>query len=348
MRSAGRGLDEVVDLLGRWGGAAGPADRLQVVTEAARVLRDLPSTDSRVLARQLVEHGAPNAAQKIAQQTGGAVSADQLNDAAYALLSVDRDELDGLARELRDPEERRRIVEAAGVALRDAAGSAPPPAPEGRLAIPPPPGAQPPDGTDPRPAGVDPGDDAGLGDAGPGDAGPGDAGPGDAGPDDPDPGGTDADPGGEGDRPAAASLSPAVAGSPASPKTAAAPFRSSSGAGVAPTSRFVDDLAAASNGRERLTLLDEHHLRLDHRQLIQVLQAVPDGWQRRTVLRRLLATHRIEPLNNASDVVAAFTRRGDRFAAAASLTRSGIADVVPLLAHLDPADARRLRRRYTT
>ncbi len=332
MPSAGRGLDEVVDLLGRWGGAAGPADRLQVVTEAARVLGDLPSTDSRVLARQLFQHGAPNAAQKIAQQTGGAVSADQLNDAAYALLSVDRDELDGLARELRDPEERRRIVEAAGVALRDAAGTAPPPAPEGRLAIPPPPGAQPPDGTDPRPDGAEAGGDTGPDDAGSGDAGPG---------------GTDADAGGDGVRPVAASPSPTVAGSSASSQ-AAAPTRSSSRTGVTPTSRFVDDLAAASGGRERLALLDEYHLRLDHRQLIQVLQAVPDGWQRRTVLRRLLAARRIEPLDDASDVVTAFARRGDRFAVAATLTRSGIADVVPLLAHLDPADARRLRRRYTT
>ena len=310
MEPEGRGLDEVVGLLGRWSGASGPADRLQVVTEAARVLRDLPSTDGRVLARPLFEHGAPDAAQKIAQQTGGAVSADQLNDAAYALLSVDQRELDSLAQELRDPEERRRVVEAAGVALREATATAPPPEPEGRLAIPPPPGAQ------------ASGDDV---------DGP------DTGAPPPVDGGTRAD----------TEPDPASSSGPAA-RSAATMVTPRRRPGATPVSRFVDALSGAANARERLALLAEHRMDLDHEQLIDVLQAVPDGWQRRTVLRRLLTARRIDPIDDASDVVTAFARRSDRFAAAASLTRSGIADVVPLLAHLDPADARRLRRRYTT
>lgn len=318
MEPTGRGLDEVVGLLGRWSGASGPADRLQVVTEAARVLRDLPSTDGRVLARQLFEHGAPDAAQKIAQQTGGAVSADQLNDAAYALLSVDQRELDDLAQELRDPEERRRIVEAAGVGLREATDTAPPPEPEGRLAIPPPPGAQTP---------VDDAD------------GPVDGG-----------GGAAADDGGappEGGLPRPdTGLDPAPSSEPAAGTAAPVTLRRRTGA--TPVSRLLDALSGAANARERLALLDEHRMDLDHGHLVDVLQAVPDGWQRRTVLRRLLTARRIDPIDDASDVVTAFARRSDRFAAAASLTRSGIADVVPLLAHLDPSDACRLRRRYTT
>ena len=342
MEPAGRGLDDVADLLGRWSGASGPAARLQVVTEAARVLRDLQGTDSRILARQLFEHGAPNAAQKIAQQTGGAVSADQLNDAAYALLSVDQRELDGVARELRDPEARRRIFEEAGVALRAATDTAPPPEPAGRLEIPPPPGAEvrrkaahgPNDGPD---DGNGPADGEGPDDGGDGAA----VDHGGAPPD----GRTSRSDRGSDPAPSAV---PAVGSSAPEPAVgSAAPATLRRPTGATPVSRFVDALAGAANARERLALLDEHRMDLDHEQLVDVLQTVPDGWQRRTVLRRLLTARRIDATRDASDVVTAFARRSDRFAAAASLTRSGIADVVPLLAHLDPADARRLRRRYT-
>jgi hypothetical protein len=329
MEPSARGLDEVVDLLGRWSGASGPSDRLQVVTEAARVLRDLQSTDSRVLARQLYEHGAPNAAQKIAQQTGGRVTTDQLNDAAYALLSVDQRELDDLARELRDPHQRREVFERAGVAMAaaaDAIGSTPPtaptppPDPTTRQDIPPPPAASPPRSPAPPPS------------------------PASATPRAPDH--SDDRPSDEPD--ASIALEPTQDPAPEPAQGPAAPPVSRRRTGATPTSQFADELTRASNGRERLAMLDQHRLELDHRQLVEVLQAVPDGWQRRTALRKLLTARRIHPIDDASEVVAAFGRRSDRFAAAASLTRSGLADVVPLLAHLDPADARRLRRRYST
>jgi len=344
MEPAAPGLDEVVELLGRWRGASGPAARLQTVTEAARVLRDLPSTDSRVLARQLFEHGAPDAAQKIAQQTGGAVSADQLNDAAYALLSVDQRELDGLAGELRDPEQRRRIVEDAGVALRAATDTAPPPEPEGRLEMPPPPGAQAPrvgtavsdtDGAVSGPDGSAPsGDDGAIAVDEGGDA--------------PDALAGDARAAGGTAASAAMELTDGASGPSLRRSDGAAPVTPRRRTDTTPVSRFVEALSGAANVRERLALLDEHPMDLDHDQLVDVLQAVPDGWQRRTVLRKLLTAGRIDPLVDASDVVTAFARRSDRFAVAASLTRSGIADVVPLLAHVDPSDARRLRLRYTT
>lgn len=266
-------LEAVTGLLGRWRAAPGPTDRLQVVTEAARVLRDLPDVERDVLARKLLEHGAPAAAEQIARHTGRSVSGEELEHAAQALLSVEGSELDRLASELRNPVPKD---------------------------VPPPPGAVP-------------------------------------------------DPPVRVETPEA----PAPRRVPA-PRPSPSAWRRDA---TDPVTRYVDALAAAANGRERLQLLDAGPDHLDVDGLARVLRAVPDGWQRRTVLRRLLDAGRVGALSDvradagadvradAGAVVAAFQRRGDRFAAAASLARHGLATTDTLVAGLDARDAQRLRRR---
>jgi hypothetical protein len=314
-------LDTIADLLRRWQGVDGPMERVRVVSDAADALRGLSTLDARTLAQGLWEHGAGPAAQQVADRAGTSVAPEELSEVASAVLSLDRDEVDRLATELRDPQQRQRLLVASGIATEEAARhvASAPPSDQDRIDAPPPPGeastTQPVPGADTdAPLHRDTGRDG--------------------------PPARDAPPG----EPPTDGRDGAEAEAPAPTPPSAATTRAARRATGKPGWHLAAQLQDAPNGRERLRLLDEVETVLHGAAALRILDAVPDGWQRRTILRKLVTADRVRDLL-ATDVVDRFARNGDRFAAAALLVRTGTCDLDDVLPALDPSDAARLRRR---
>lgn len=76
-----------------------------------------------------------------------------------------------------------------------------------------------------------------------------------------------------------------------------------------------------------------------------MLRAFPDGWQRRTALRRLVAAPGVALGADALAVVEAFARAADRFAVAAQLVRAGGVSAEQVLPALGARPGLRLRAR---
>lgn len=352
----GTELDTIADLLRRWQRVDEPMERVRVVTDATEALRNLSSMDTRVLAQGLWEHGAGPAAEQVAHRTGTSVAPEELAEVAQHVLSLDRHEVERLAGELRDPEQRRRLLTASGVPEAEVRHHLPerPPVPDRRFDLPPPPGAAE-VATTPDVVRARTGDDDAT----------------------PAPGETDAEvpaSPSEADTEVAAAPSARAdvadavetdeddaadpearrGGETIQPSTeirvspTGGPYGSStvgSRSSLEPPAGLVESLREATNGRERLRYLDAAPAIVDGDHLLRLLQAVPDGWQRRTVLRKLLSDGRVHDVTDPRSAVTAFDRAGDRFAAAALLVRSGVSDVEAVLPALTPRDAARLQRR---
>lgn len=108
-------IDQVAELLVRWRGAGGVVGRARLVREGMQLLGGLDAAERRVLARSLAEQGAPELAARIEERTGGAMSAGQLRTVADGLLSMEDHQVDRLAASLRDPGERERLARQAVV-----------------------------------------------------------------------------------------------------------------------------------------------------------------------------------------------------------------------------------------
>lgn len=314
-------LETVAGLLGRAWGAQRPVDRAQAASEAARAVGRLSDVERRALVQGLVEQGAPGAAQRIAQRSGGMFPAEEAGDVARTLLALDRDGLGRVAGQLGDPAQRRRLVEGAALSLAPPPSTTPAPLP-------------PPTGARPVPAAAEPA------------AAPASA------------------------ASSAADPTPTTSGSSAAerstmlPRTPLTDRRTARVGMVAdsvrpapvpvirPTRRDAHPLAVAlaeaRTAPERWQVLDQQPhgaAPLQEQALDEVLTAVPDGWQRRTLLRRLLSAGRVGEPEDPVLLLGRWARRGDRAAAAAMLVRAGAVQLAAAAPALDARDVERLARR---
>lgn len=78
--------------------------------------------------------------------------------------------------------------------------------------------------------------------------------------------------------------------------------------------------------------------------LVAIVRAMPDGWQRRTAARRLLTRSAVTDVD-AEALVTSLGRQGDRNAVASLLVETGGAHVETVVDQLDARTADRLRRR---
>ncbi len=109
--------------------------------------------------------------------------------------------------------------------------------------------------------------------------------------------------------------------------------------------RLVAGLRAGRDARSRLArLADLEGVPLGATTVLEVLEALPDGWQRRTAVRRLIEAGSLDDVD-ADAIVRVFGRGADRFAVAARLVDAGLTHV-EVVSHALPARAAaRLRRR---
>jgi uncharacterized membrane protein len=337
-------VDEVADLLDRWRGTDGVFGRARVLREGIQLLAGLDADERRVLAGSLAEQGAPDLANRIEQRTGAAMSADQLWSVADGLLAMDDHQVDRLTASLRDPVERQRLAGQAlthGVASLDAATS---PASDQR------------DRLDrlPPPGGIV--DRAGVGDDLPahpelghlelGDQELGTVELGDAGlravgvhaaeirhdaeaattaADDPDPSGTSAVRTGSSAAviPTADQVTDHTATEARADVSAPAP-PTDDPAGEGPgTSTWLDRLSNAGTATRRLRLLAPDALEgLSGAEALEVLDAVPDGWQRRRAAVRLVDAGTF-PTDHLVDALGRFGRTTDAAFVAGALLAAG-------------------------
>jgi hypothetical protein len=111
------------------------------------------------------------------------------------------------------------------------------------------------------------------------------------------------------------------------------------------TGEVVDALRDASSARERLLAVAPlEGATLPGRDLVVVLERLPDGWQRRTAATRLVDGGGLEEVD-AGATLRAFARDSDRIAVAAALLAAGLVAVDEVAGDLPPRAADRLRRR---
>jgi hypothetical protein len=122
-------VEDLAELLGRWRDADSVWTRSQVITESARRLSRLTPPERRVLAEALARQGAPHAAASLEDRTGGSLPPAQVQTVIDELLTLDPDRIDELSSALQ-----------ASAAQGHTADSPPPHVPTGRPAdLPPPP-----------------------------------------------------------------------------------------------------------------------------------------------------------------------------------------------------------------
>jgi hypothetical protein len=323
-------IDQVADLLVRWRGSVGVFGRGRVLREGIQLLAGLDVDERRMLARSLAEQGAPDLAKRVEPSTGGAMSADQLWSVADGLLALEDQAADRLAASLRDPDERERLarqVLTQGVASFDGA----PPSESDlrrRLAELPPPGtvggqelgAQEPGAQEPsaqEPGGQELGGQE-LGSA--------------------DLQAMDlletglVDVGLHGTGPDARSVTPAGAAEVpvAVPFVVAPEVRLPSlatgrgeGASTAEATALVQSLREAGTATIRFRALADHDLAgVDDATALEVLDALPDGWQRRRAAERLVDAGAF-PTDQLTAALARFARPTDALFVAGALVAAG-------------------------
>jgi len=106
--------------------------------------------------------------------------------------------------------------------------------------------------------------------------------------------------------------------------------------------RLTADVDAAGHALARLRRVED--LARDAGDPLQVLQAVPAGWERRRAATRLLASGALDDVD-APALLGLFDRRGDRERLAGALLGAGRLDPDDLDALLPAATARRLAQR---
>lgn len=293
-------------------------ERVRVMAEAARTLGGLTRDERRMLARGLAERGAPDLADRLARRTGGALSGSELTDAARQLLSLDAQTLGDLGQSLRDPDERRRLLDAAVTATQDGSGDAPTSAevPETPVGEPPPP-ARPSDLDAER---ADSGDEVDEGHEG---YEASELEPHDVAVWEP----QDVDPDIRGEH----------RSRPPAPPPATRPA-------VDPAA-VVSSILAATTVQDRFTAVATlAGQTLDGAQLREVLTALPDGWQRRRAAIRLVTGASLSA-EEAGRVVTSLARDSDRIAVASALVDADATLLDAVCDALPERAAARLARR---
>jgi hypothetical protein len=290
--------------------ATDPVARVQAVRAAADAVGGLGQADRQLLARGLLAHGAPVAGRVLHEYDGGRVPPEVLLAVAQDLLALAPIETARLTDELRDA----ALIEAA----TDRNGT-----PEHRRAVGP---AAVPERVVPVPVAT-----------------------------------------GASERVGETNTStPVVAAPPPVPETARR--RSLREAGARARTTVADPAFAVSSWRaavrrppsladrvraqpgararlDYLTVLTAGGTPLDGPAVLELLQAFPDGWQRRAALRRLIAGPDADLGSNPVAVVELFEGEGDRFAVAARLVRDAGVGADRVQPALTPAAAERLQAR---
>jgi hypothetical protein len=127
-------VEDLAELLGRWRDADSVWTRSQVITESARRLSRLTPAERRVLAQALAQQGAPHAAASLEARTGGSLPPAQVQTVIDELLTLDPDRIGELSSALQ------------ASAAQGVTDTTPPQVPTGRPAdLPPPPDLTPTD-----------------------------------------------------------------------------------------------------------------------------------------------------------------------------------------------------------
>jgi hypothetical protein len=319
--------DGIAELVARWRSADGRVATEQAATELARALGTLPSEDRLVLARGLADLGVTDLASDVVTRAERGWSRIEVTNASRQLLSLDPRTLDGLVAGLADPTTVDHLRQRVHDAAADLAGAD---------------DVRGPSGNDPSAAGPAL-QRPELDELPP----PGDGAPGADLPPPPAPTRTSED----GPVPPPAPTTPAPTGTAtlggpatATPEVAGGPDARDDRA-LPVVEELTDAVRRASTPRERLRAvramagrdLDDHRFRA-------ILDAFPDGWQRRRAARRLLAGGEVHDVDAAA-VLASFAAPGDRIAVASGLIRAGLATADTVADALPPPAAARLHRR---
>ncbi len=298
--------------------ARDPAGRVAAVSRAVNALQGLREADRESLVEALLAHGAPEAGRLLTQRPDGVLSAEDVTLVAQDLLGLGPDQAARLA-------DRLEAAMTVGPTLAGAASgrhtSEGDPTPSGAAA--PPSGPDTASGPPPVPAA------ARWGAAGA------------------------SRPAGSG--PTAGSVSPAVSARRASPGSVGPAARQAGegrenrvGAASDPVGEaLVEQLVREPRPRARRHAVAAtsgvRPLAVDT--LLEVLAGIPEGWQRRVALRRVLGTVPVVLDARAHELLDLFPGPVDRFTAAALLVRCGLAPAEGLTGRLEPGHASRLDAR---
>jgi hypothetical protein len=330
-------VEDVAELLAQWREAGGVWSRGRLVADGASRVARLRPDERRLLAVALAQQGAPHLADRLEAQAGDRLDPGYAQGLTEALLSLEDEQVDDLVGALRHPE---RLRAQAGSVLehlppppapRDVPTQAPAtrveqpehggtPAPTGRAvggaddARPP---LEPPPEHRAGPTAATPGTGAGTSRTGPPTAGHAAAGV-------VEPGGPDVSP-----------PLTRVAGS------AAADTRDG-GIVLTAALRQLEQAGSASERRAILAELDRYDLTTP--EALRVLDAVPDGWQRRRAVRLLLDLGSLDGADPRA-VLARLSQVPDRRFVASALLAAGRLHPRDLDDLLPAGTARRLAAR---
>lgn len=309
-------------------------ERVRLIAAGARTLGSLTADERLLLAQALVERGAPELAERVAPHTSGALSGGELTGLTRALLSVERGQLEALSASLRDPDERRRLLVAASGGIEElldrGEGEVATPSLAEPDAVPAPPHDRPPSSEPvplPPPPQAPPAEQPRNAES-------------------------------AASQPPAPQLPPLQTGThrgPTADPVPASALPQGSETLVDPVPRTpvgavdVPDVVAsierATTARGRLAAVATAECTtLTADEGLAILRAVPDGWQRRTAARRLIAAGGVADVD-ADAWIASFARSSDRIAVAGALVDAGLARTETVTAHLDDRAAGRLQRR---
>jgi hypothetical protein len=312
-----RELETVALAIAELRGARNPAGRVAAASRAVGALQGLTDADRGVLAEALVAHGAPAAGRLLAQRTGGGLPPEASARLAEELLGLGpvqaaqlTDRLEAVATAASPAAAAAAMAADADAAPARAAATSTPPDPQATAGPPPVPRA------------------ARWAAAAAGTAGR--AGP---------------------------SAGPASSGTSSLHSTSGT-VGVARGTGQRRTSRsrpdaevegqaLVEQLVGEPSSRARRQAVTAAGATptVDVDTLLEVLAGIPEGWQRRVALRRVLHTVPVVDHARSHELLGLFPRPMDRFATAALLQRCGPAPVPALAAALEPGAARRLEAR---
>jgi hypothetical protein len=328
-------VEDVVELLDRWRRSGGVWSRARVVSDGAARISRLTPHERRVLTTALAEQGAPELAARLEAHAADHLPPQHAQAVADGLLSLEGDRLEELVTVLQDPEQRAPLVYDT---LRELPPP-PPPEPTDHLPLPTPapvssaPGAEPTHAAA-APAPV-PDETTSAVDAPPRKA-------------------PEVLAGVEPDEPTAVAPAPVQQGPEVEVRPVRQPVttdRTVSDDQPAPLTphrdlaRTVDRLRRAGSAPERFQVLDALGTRrLPAREVVEVLQAVPDGWQRRRTVRHLLDAGNVD-LALAPTVIMQLGRTADRVVIAGAMLDAPTLGPTVLEELLPPRAARRLTAR---
>jgi hypothetical protein len=326
-------VEDVAELLDAWRTSGGVWSRARVLSDGAARISRLTPEERHALTTALAEQGAPELAERLSTHASEHLDPRDAQAVADGILALDGDRIDELVTALQDPDRRTALTSAASRELPP-----PPPPPErAELVDLPPPGtadAQVPGRAPPAEGGRGPAQQAS-------DAEPRRV----PEPASPTPAEATTSPGGgrrdDGRVPRGRTEPTEPAARRPSPSGPATSEARGSGSGIAAT---IEQLQRAASAADRFHALEELGTPLSATEVVDLLDAVPDGWQRRRVVRQLLDAGSLSE-ELAPTVLAQLARPSDRLFIAGAMLDAATLGPAELDALLPPRAARRLAQR---